>query len=150
MMQEEHSELGKLIIESLQEAIAHARGEETGARVWTAEVTARKAYLEKPPYYPPYLIREVRQKLSVSQTIFAQMLGVSTSTVRAWEQGKRECEGPASRLLQIAEAHPNVLKDVCGEIYPATAGARPLPRTLRAPAAAAERLAADTRDPGRD
>jgi DNA-binding transcriptional regulator YiaG len=126
MMEEEHSELGKLIIESLQEAIRHARGEDTGARVtYATRVTARKARLELPPWYPPYLIREIRQKLSLSQAIFAQMLGVSASTVRAWEQGRREPEGPARRLLQVAETHPEVLKDVCGPIHPPTAGARP-------------------------
>lgn len=141
-MEEQHSKLGKLIIESLKEVVAHARGEDIPARVTTMQVTARKAHLELPPWYPPYLIREIRQKLSVSQAIFAQMLGVSASTVRAWEQGKREATGPASRLLQIAEMHPDVLRDVCGEIIPATPGAPRTPRAVRAPAGE-ERLAAD-------
>jgi putative transcriptional regulator len=143
--EEEHSELGKRIIESLEEAIRHARGEDTGARVTygTVPLTARKAHLEMPPYYPPHLVRDIRQKLSVSQAIFAQMLGVSASTVRAWEQGKREAEGPVGRLLQIAEMHPDVLRDVCGEMIPATPGAPRTPRAVRAPAAGAERLAAE-------
>lgn len=143
--EKEYGKLGALIIEGLQEALKHARGEEARVRVLPpVEVTtARKAHLELPPWYPPYLIREIRQKLSVSQAIFAQMLGVSASTVRAWEQGRREPEGPARRLLQVAEAHPEVLRDVCGPIYPATPGARPRPRTLRAPADDQERLAAD-------
>ena len=143
-MEEEHSELGKRIIESLQEAIRHARGEDTGARVTTMEVTARKAYVERPPYYPPYLVREIRQKLGVSQAIFAQMLGVSASTVRAWEQGKREAEGPVGRILQLAEMHPEIFKAICGPIHPATKGKRPAPRTLRAPKDAPVRLAADS------
>ena len=143
--EEEHSELGKRIIESLEEAIRHARGEDTGARVtYGAPVTARKAHLEMPPYYPPHLVRDIRQQLSVSQTIFAQMLGVSASTVRAWEQGKREAEGPVGRLLQIAETYPDVLKDVCGEMIPATPGAPRAPRAVRTPAAGPKRLAADS------
>lgn len=143
-MEDEHSELGKRIIASLQEAIRHARGEDTGARVRTVEVTARrKPRLEQPPYYPPYLIREVRQKFSVSQTIFAQMLGVSASTVRAWEQGRREAEGPAARLLQIADRHPEVLVDVCGPIPPGTKDEGKPPRTLKAPAQDQHRLAAE-------
>lgn len=141
---------GALIIEGLQEAIKHARGEEAQVRVLPPVemkvTTARKAYLELPPWYPPYRIREIRQKLAVSQAIFAQMLGVSASTVRAWEQGKRECEGPASRLLQIAEAHPEVLREVCGEIHPAVGRDRQRPRTVKAPPRprGEERLAADT------
>lgn len=142
-MHEEHSELGKRIIASLQEAIRHTRGEDTGARVVTVEVTARKARMEQPPYYPPYLIREVRQKLSVSQTIFAQMLGVSASTVRAWEQGRREAEGAAARLLQIADLHPEVLVNVCGPIPSATKDEGKPPRRLKAPAQDQHRLAAE-------
>lgn len=145
-MEEEHSELGKLIIASLEEAIRHARGEETGARVLPpVEVTARKAYLEGPPWYPPHIVREVRHRLSVSQAIFAQMMGVSASTVRAWEQGKREPEGAARRLLQLAELHPEVLKEVCGPIIPGTKGPKPLTRTVKAPVTPRpQRLAADS------
>jgi putative transcriptional regulator len=141
----EHGKLGALIIAGLQEAIRHARGEDTGARVVTMEVTARKAYLEPPPYYPPHLLREVRHRLSVSQTIFAQMLGVSASSIRAWEQGKREPEGPARRLIQIADLHPEILRETCGETHPAIGRKASPPRRLRAPATPRpERLAADT------
>lgn len=143
-MQEEHSELGKRIIASLEEAIRHARGEDTGARVKVAQVTARrKPHLEQPSYFPPYLIREVREKLSVSQVIFAQMLGVSASTVRAWEQGRREAEGPAARLLQLAHRRPEVLVELCGPIIDDD-DERPLPRTIKAPVKDEQRLAADT------
>jgi putative transcriptional regulator len=143
--EKEYGKLGALIIESLEEALKHARGEEARVRVLPpVEVTtARKAYVERPPCYPPYLVREIRQKLGVSQAIFAQMLGVSASTVRAWEQGKREAEGPVGRILQLAEMHPEIFKAICGLIHPATGGKRRAPRTLRAPAAAEKRLAAD-------
>jgi hypothetical protein len=39
------------------------------------------------------------------------MLNVSASTVRAWEQGAREPDGPTRRLLQVAELHPEALTD---------------------------------------
>ncbi|HYW11061.1 MAG TPA: hypothetical protein VE871_03865 [Longimicrobium sp.] len=146
MMSEDqrYGKLGALLVRGLQEAIAYERGELTGLRVDTVEVTARKARLEGPPCYPPHLVRNIRHKLSVSQTIFAQMMGVSASTVRAWEQGKREAEGPVGRLLQIAETYPDVLMEVCGEMIPATPGAARTPRAVRAPAAGEERLAADS------
>jgi putative transcriptional regulator len=138
--------MGEILIEGLKEAIAYQRGELTNVRVHTVEVTARKAHVERPPWYPPFLIREIRHRLSVSQAIFAEMLGVSASSVRAWEQGKREPDGPARRLLQIAETHPEVFTSVVGEIYPATDAATPLPKRLKAPARSGgqERLAADT------
>ncbi|HEU4885764.1 MAG TPA: helix-turn-helix domain-containing protein [Longimicrobium sp.] len=146
-MENEHSRWGEALIEGLKEAIAYQRGELTNVRVHSVEVTARSAHVERPPWYAPFLIREIRHKLSVSQAIFAEMLGVSASSVRAWEQGKREPDGPARRLLQIAELHPEVLKAVVGEIYPAIEPAEtPLPKRVEAPARSAdkERLAADT------
>jgi putative transcriptional regulator len=149
-MESKYGKLGALIIEGLQEAIAYERGEVTNVRVHRVEVTARKAHVERPPWYAPFLIREIRHKLSVSQAIFAEMLGVSASSVRAWEQGKREPDGPARRLLQIADEHPEVLKAVVGEIHPAMESAEtPIPKRLEAPAQSRgkERLAADTRSP---
>jgi hypothetical protein len=35
-------------------------------------------------------------------------LHVSPETIRAWEQGKRESDGPTLRLLEVAEQHPEV------------------------------------------
>lgn len=140
-----YGKLGARIIESLQQAIAYERGENVEVRVTTVEVTARrKARLEGPPWFPPHTVREIRQKLSVSQAIFAQMMGVSASTVRAWEQGKREPEGAARRLLQIADLHPDVLVDTCGPLLGGDDDARPLPRAIKAPATSEQRLAADT------
>jgi putative transcriptional regulator len=147
-MESKYGKLGALIIEGLQEAIAYERGELTNVRVHRVQVTARSAHVEGPPWYAPFLIREIRDKLFVSQAIFAEMLGVSASSVRAWEQGKREPDGPARRLLQIAEMHPEVLKAVVGEIYPAIEPAEPpLPKRVEVPAQSGdkERLAADTR-----
>jgi putative transcriptional regulator len=147
-MESKYGRLGALIVEGLQEALAYERGELTNVRVHRVEVTARSAHVELPPWYAPHLIRQIRHKLSVSQAIFAEMLGVSASSVRAWEQGKREPDGPARRLLQIAETHPEVFASVVGEIYPGTEAAEsPRPQRLKAPTRSIgqERLAADTR-----
>jgi putative transcriptional regulator len=46
--------------------------------------------------------------MDLSQPVFAAALNVSPETVRAWEQGKREPEGPTLRLLEIAEHHSEV------------------------------------------
>ncbi len=40
------------------------------------------------PAYTPALVKQTREVLSASQALFAQFLGVSPSTVRAWELGK--------------------------------------------------------------
>ena len=51
--------------------------------------TCRRVALDLAPHaYTKELVRETRQLLNVSQALFAQFLGVSVKTVRAWEQGK--------------------------------------------------------------
>jgi putative transcriptional regulator len=46
--------------------------------------------------------------MELSQPVFAAALNVSPETIRAWEQGKREPDGPTLRLLEVAEQHPEV------------------------------------------
>ncbi len=55
---------------------------------------------------PP--IQEIRQRLHLSQSAFASLMGVSVRTVQEWEQGRRASSGPARSLLWIAEQHPEV------------------------------------------
>ena len=54
-------------------------------------------------------IQSIRQKYGLSQNKFAALLGISVSTLRNWEQGRRKPEGPARILLRIAELHPEVI-----------------------------------------
>jgi DNA-binding transcriptional regulator YiaG len=73
-------------------------------------VTARTA--PAPPVIPDYRpeqIREIRLGAGVSQPIFAAALNVSPGTVQSWEQGLREPDGAAKRLIHIAEKHPDIV-----------------------------------------
>ena len=109
---------GDALIGALEEAVAFERGELSHARVDRVEITARNARITPAPAYDAERIRAIRRGLSLSQAVFAEMLNVSASTVRAWEQGAREPDGPTRRLLQVAELHPEALTDA---VY----GARP-------------------------
>lgn len=44
-------------------------------------------------------IRELRQSLDLTQEAFAQHLGVSVSSVRDWEQGRRKPRGLYAKLI---------------------------------------------------
>lgn len=98
---------GSRLLESAREAICIERGEAEPARV--TRYTASGAEVEPPPQYVPGRIREIRDHMALSQPVFAAALNVSPETVRAWEQGKREPDGPTLRLLEVAEHHPEVL-----------------------------------------
>lgn len=54
-------------------------------------------------------IAELRKGLfGVSQPVFASLLSVTVSTVRAWEQGQKSPSGAARRLLEIAALAPDL------------------------------------------
>ena len=57
-------------------------------------------------------IVRVRDKLGLSQSKFAAILGISSDTLQNWEQGRRTPTGPAKVLLKIAARHPEVLLEV--------------------------------------
>ena len=65
-----------------------------------------RLYEVKPPD-----IKNVRDKLNVSQNEFAMMIGVSVRTLQNWEQGRRRPEGPAKALLRIASRNPQGVLD---------------------------------------
>ena len=56
-------------------------------------------------------IKTVREKLNVSQSEFALLIGVSVRTLQNWEQGRRKPEGPAKALLRIASKNPRAVLD---------------------------------------
>ena len=100
---------GDALIAALEEAVAYERGELPGTRVDRVEITARGARVQPAPAYSPDEIRAIRHGLSLSQQVFADLLNASASSVRAWEQGAREPDGPSRRLLQVAKESPEAL-----------------------------------------
>ena len=57
----------------------------------------------------PEKVRRIRQKTRFSQSVFAQLLNVSPSSVRQWEQGKRRPTGSTKVLLDILDKKPTIL-----------------------------------------
>ena len=57
-------------------------------------------------------VAEVREKFGLSQSQFAQLLGVSIRTLQEWEQGRRAPSGAARTLLLIADKIPKALLEV--------------------------------------
>lgn len=60
----------------------------------------------------PGPVKDIREKLGLSQSAFASLLGVSVRTLQDWEQNRREPSGAARSLLIIAENRPEVLLEV--------------------------------------
>jgi DNA-binding transcriptional regulator YiaG len=66
-----------------------------------AEVLPARLYFNQDKIY------QTRSHLNVSQSIFARILGVETSTLRGWEISKRKPNGPSVALLSLAHSYPS-------------------------------------------
>ncbi|HEX6088445.1 MAG TPA: helix-turn-helix domain-containing protein [Thermoanaerobaculia bacterium] len=56
-------------------------------------------------------ISALRRFVGLTQTQFAQAMGISVHTLRNWEQGRRRPDGPAVALLRIAARHPRIIRE---------------------------------------
>lgn len=50
----------------------------------------------------PSTIRKIRTRASLSQSVFAAYLNVTTGVVSKWERGEKQPSGPAAKLLSLA------------------------------------------------
>lgn len=81
------------LCEGLQQAIEYERGN-VDARVRSFIISPVKRYKNDE-------IRELRISSGMTQSVFADFMGVSKKTVEAWECGRTHPTGAACRLLQI-------------------------------------------------
>lgn len=86
---------GQKIIEGAEEALRFMRGEDTGARMWQVPVLDAA---------------EVRKKTGLSQEEFARRYHINLGTLRNWEQGVRQPEGPARVLLMVIDSEPRAVE----------------------------------------
>ncbi len=54
-------------------------------------------------------IQAIRKQMNLSQSVFAKLLNVSSSSIRQWEQGKRRPTGSTKVLLELLEKSPHLL-----------------------------------------
>ncbi|MFK0572301.1 NadS family protein [Endozoicomonas sp.] len=56
--------------------------------------------------FPEVEVKSIREKVGLSQSRFALLIGVSKRTLENWEQGRRQPTGPAKALLRIFAVDP--------------------------------------------
>lgn len=54
-------------------------------------------------------VRQIREKMGLSQTEFADRFGLSFRTVQEWEQGRAVPDRPARVLLKVIAHSPNAV-----------------------------------------
>lgn len=88
--------LGARLVEGLSEfrdALASGQPLEDRFTIRTLELDLQ------PQEYDPESVRLTRDRLGVSQAVFAKLLAVSVDLVQSWEQGSRKPSKMACRLL---------------------------------------------------
>lgn len=61
--------------------------------------------LSVPAEIKPAQIKKLREKVHVSQPVFARYLNTSESTVKQWETGAKKPSGIALKLLAVVQKH---------------------------------------------
>jgi putative transcriptional regulator len=78
-------------------------------RAGTIDKTTMRSFdascLASPSPIGPSQIKELRERLRVSQPVFARYLNTSESTVEKWETGAKRPSGMALKLLEIVQKH---------------------------------------------
>ena len=92
------SEAFDSVMSGLNEALAYARGEVTGAVVHRIEV-------------PQVDVAAIRARTGLSQSAFARSIGVAKGTLLNWEHGRRQPTGPAQVLLAMIARKPSLVRE---------------------------------------
>jgi len=86
------------LLESIQDMGRHMRGEAiAGIRVQE---------------FPEPDVKAIRERMGLSQSRFADLIGVKPKTLQNWEQKRVRPTGPARTLLKIVASHPDVLSAI--------------------------------------
>ena len=83
--------------QGLEESIAHSKGKLTLTNIKVPD---------DPPEIDAATLAALRNRVGMSQRVFAKLLSVSCKTLQSWEQGARKPSDASLRLIQIFSEHP--------------------------------------------
>lgn len=89
------------LLESVQQMDEIVKGERAPSREFHVDALA---------------VQDIRKATGLTQAVFARSIGIEVSTLRNWEQGRREPTGPAKALLTALKNDP---KNVMQALMPA-------------------------------
>ena len=82
------------ILAGIEDAVAYVEGNEARGVSHTVEVVD---------------VRSIRKSLGMSQARLSKALLIPVGTLRNWEQGRRQPEGPAKVLLFLLKKNPDAV-----------------------------------------
>jgi putative transcriptional regulator len=84
-----------------------AAGDPDTAPLFTGDELARARRVV--PMIKPPGVKALRRRLGLSQQQFADRYGFSVETIRNYEQGHRQPQGPARVLLEVIASEPDAV-----------------------------------------
>lgn len=91
---------GQELIESMTEAVAHAKGK---------TVAAKEHVIDVPD------VRAIREQLGMTQPAFAKAYRIPLPTLKGWEQGRRQPDATASAYLSVIAKMPKEAQAALGQ-----------------------------------
>ncbi len=91
------SKAGKEIIAGAEQALAYIKGDKTRGRAYRV----RTRDID---------VKAIREKLHMTQEVFAETFAIPVSTLKKWETNNRVPEGPAKAYLMVIEKNPSAVK----------------------------------------
>jgi putative transcriptional regulator len=91
-MTKEMSQLASDLLEGLNNALAHARGEPTPGTVEHVIMVPN--------------VKAIRRSLHMSQDTFARTYRIPVATLKGWEQGRRHPDATVAAYLRVIERYP--------------------------------------------
>ncbi|WP_313171301.1 helix-turn-helix domain-containing protein [Massilia oculi] len=82
------------------------------ARQGKVTLRTSEVELKAPPVMTAAGVRAVREKLRVSQPVFARKLRTNPQTIKNWEQGTAKPNAQAAILLSLIDRNPSLIDDI--------------------------------------
>ena len=85
----------------LQEALETAQDLHRAGVIDMRKLQEYEALCSPIPKFTGEEVKELRDRIKVSQPVLARLINTSASAVRAWETGQKNPGGPSCKLLDI-------------------------------------------------
>jgi DNA-binding transcriptional regulator YiaG len=97
----------KTVAERLREGMGELEHAMRSGKPLHELFTVRTVQIPDPRRYDARAVKASRERLNVSQTVFAKLLGVSVELVENWEQGRGTPRAVVRRLLDEINRNPS-------------------------------------------
>lgn len=98
------SKISKSLLRGAEESLAYAKGHKKSSKTYQVKIPKKID------------VGAIRDKLHMSQGVFAACFGFSSRTIEKWEQGIRQPAGAARAYLLVIDRNPTAVRSALSGI----------------------------------